>query len=507
MRGSTIHLWLEHLALAEASDRGQAVIIALAREGVPADPCCGGPRSSPRTSSRRRAREQRGRRGCGDRPGAIGPQAGRCLQAFWSVPAAALMTHLQNTPRGLSSEVARQRLSGAASQRPGAGRITQVLMLLLAQFRSPIILTLLVAATLSFSLRDATDALIILAIVLISGLLGFWQEWGAADAVAKLLALVQVRATVLREDRPVEVPVEQVVPGDVVVLDAGDVIPGDGRILEARDLFVSEATLTGETFPVEKGVGLVPPDAPLARRTNCLYLGTSVVSGTARLLVVHTGRQTESRGAAAPAAGDRVRARHPPLRLPAAGGHPPAGLGRLAINVVLHRPVLESLLFALQCRRSGLGFGDWPRSGRVTCASRNEDLAAGPAARSSTRPAACGPRCRRSAERTLDRRSWPSIWTSPATRSSTRSPTTSSASGSACWSTRDGRHRIITKGALAGILEVCSTAEAGDGRSGRVLRPAAADRAAIRRVQRPGLPGAGGRLRGCRGRDRHRQGP
>jgi magnesium-transporting ATPase (P-type) len=263
-------------------------------------------------------------------------------------------------------------------------------MLLLAQFRSPIILTLLVAVTLSFSLRDATDALIILAIVLISGLLGFWQEWGAADAVAKLLALVQVRATVLREDRPVEVPVEQVVPGDVVVLDAGDVIPGDGRILEARDLFVSEATLTGETFPVEKGVGLVPPDAPLARRTNCLYLGTSVVSGTARLLVVHTGRQTEFGRVS-----EALRLRPPEtefergirrfgsLLLPAAGGHPPAGRGRAPG----HRRLREARRGALRLR---------PQAAQR----------AGP---------------------------------------------------------RDGAHRIITKGALAGILEVCSTAEAATG--------------------------------------------
>src|SRR4029078_13551662 len=130
-------------------------------------------------------------------------------------------------------------------------------------------------------------------IVLASGLLGFEQEWGAADALGKLLALVQTRASVLRDGRPVDVPSEQVVPGDVVLLHAGDIIPGDGRILDEADLFVAEATLTGETFPVEKAVAPVPPDSPLARRTNCVFLGTSVVSGTARLLVVHTGRDTE----------------------------------------------------------------------------------------------------------------------------------------------------------------------------------------------------------------------
>ncbi len=84
-----------------------------------------------------------------------------------------------------------------------------------------------------------------------------------------------------------EVPIAQIVPGDVVVLNAGDIIPGDGRILEARDLFVSE------TFPIDKSVGTTDPDTPLARRTNCLFQATSALSGTAKLLVVHTGRQTE----------------------------------------------------------------------------------------------------------------------------------------------------------------------------------------------------------------------
>ena len=102
-----------------------------------------------------------------------------------------------------------------------AGRGTNALFLLLAQFKSPIILILLFAAVLSLFLGEATDALIILAIVLASGLLGFWQEWGAADALKKLLALVQIKATVLRDGQPVEVPVEQVVPGDVVLLQRG----------------------------------------------------------------------------------------------------------------------------------------------------------------------------------------------------------------------------------------------------------------------------------------------
>ena len=262
-----------------------------------------------------------------------------------------LFRRLRSTPQGLAAEDARQKLCGGRTRLSTAAPGTQALALLLAQFKSPIILILLFAAVLSLFLGEATDALIILAIVLASGLLGFWQERGAADALKKLLALVQTKASVLRDGRPVDVPSEQVVPGDIVLLNAGDIIPGDGRVLVETDLFVAEATLTGETFPVEKAVGAVPPDAPLGRRTNCVFLGTSVVSGTARLLVVRTGRDTEF---------GRISGS---LRL----RPPETGFERgirlfgylllevtlllvlliFAINVALHRAVLESLLFSV----------------------------------------------------------------------------------------------------------------------------------------------------------------
>jgi cation transport ATPase len=100
-----------------------------------------------------------------------------------------------------------------------------------------------------------TPRISILFIVLASGLLGFWQEYRATNAVQRLVALVQVKATVLRDYRPQEIPIEEVVPGDIVALKAGDVIPGDCLMLESRDLFVDEAVLTGETYPVEKQPG------------------------------------------------------------------------------------------------------------------------------------------------------------------------------------------------------------------------------------------------------------
>jgi Mg2+-importing ATPase len=125
------------------------------------------------------------------------------------------------------------------------------------------VLLLLGATAISLFLRDTTDAAIILAIVVASGLLGFWQERGAAGAVEKLLSLVEVKAQVLRGGTAQGVPLGEVVPGDVVLLSAGATAPGDCLLLETRDLFADEATLTGETFPAEKA-GRGPADGDTA---------------------------------------------------------------------------------------------------------------------------------------------------------------------------------------------------------------------------------------------------
>jgi Mg2+-importing ATPase len=114
------------------------------------------------------------------------------------------------------------------------------------------------------------DALIIITILVISGLLGFWQEYGAMNAIQKLVALVQVKATVERDGGTREIPLEEIVPGDIISLKAGDAIPGDCLVLESKDLFVDEATLTGETYPVEKAAAVLAPDVSIHERTNTL---------------------------------------------------------------------------------------------------------------------------------------------------------------------------------------------------------------------------------------------
>jgi Mg2+-importing ATPase len=271
--------------------------------------------------------------------------------AFWAVPASELLGQLQTTPQGLASAEARDRLARVGANLLKPRKRTGELTLLLAQFKSPLILILLFAAGLSFFLHDRADALIIGGIVVASGLLGFWQERGAAHALEKLLAIVKTTIVVLRDGAQAEIPVEEVVPGDVVILSAGGNVPGDCLVLGAESLYVDEAALTGETYPVVKMAQVLPPETPLGQRANSLFMGTHVVSGSARALVVSTGTETEFGRVS-----ERLRLRPPETEFE-------RGVRRFgyllmevtlvlviaifATNVYLRRPVLDSFIFSL----------------------------------------------------------------------------------------------------------------------------------------------------------------
>jgi P-type Mg2+ transporter len=166
-----------------------------------------------------------------------------------------------------------------------------------------------------------------------------------------LLAMVQIKATALRNGSPQDIPVEEIVPGDIVVLNAGDLVPGDCLVDESKDLFVDEATLTGETYPAEKLAGVLAAETPLAKRTNALWMGTHVVSGSAKALVVITGKQTEFGKVS-----ERLKLR--PEETEFERGIRRFGyflmqvtlilvMAIFAINLYLERPVLESVLFSL----------------------------------------------------------------------------------------------------------------------------------------------------------------
>ena len=272
-------------------------------------------------------------------------------QPFWHITADELLPSLGTSLKGLTRKVAEERLLHSGSQITGTHAKTSAIRLFLSQFKSPVILLLLFAAALSFALSDASDTIIILVIVFVSGVLGFWQERGAADAVRKLLATVQIKTKVLRDGVAVDIPVASVVKGDLILLRAGDVITGDSRLLESKDLFVDEACLTGETFPVEKVAGVLPVETALGARTNALFMGTHVVTGTATAAVVLTGKETEFGKIS-----ETLKLRPPETEFER--GTRQFGyllmevtflllIAVFAINVFFSRPVLESLIFAL----------------------------------------------------------------------------------------------------------------------------------------------------------------
>jgi Mg2+-importing ATPase len=249
---------------------------------------------------------------------------------------------------GLTSTEARKRLAEFGENRISSERSGDVLMLFMGQFKSPIILILIGAAIVSLFLQDRTDATLILAIVLASAVLGFWQEYSATNAVAKLRALVETKARVLRDGNETAVPLAEVVPGDIALLSAGAIIPGDGRLLEARELFVNEAALTGETFPAEKSAA----DPSKTDRAKAeVYLGTHVVSGSGKAEIDATGKNTRFGKIA-----ERLRLRRPETEFERGVrrfGYLLAEITLLlvlaifAFNVFLHKPVLDSFLFAL----------------------------------------------------------------------------------------------------------------------------------------------------------------
>lgn len=271
--------------------------------------------------------------------------------AYWSLPPARLFSELNTSRNGLTPADAGQRLKQYGANVIEAQHQATALRLLLSQFKSPLVLILIFAAIVSGIVGEWVDASIVLAIILGSTILGFVQEYTASNTVEKLRSQVTLKSNLLRGGQPQMLPSEQVVPGDLVMLSAGSLIPADGVVLEANDFFVNQAVLTGETFPVEKKPAIVPENASLSQRINCVFRGTSASSGTAQVLIVQTGKATVFGQVA-----DRLRLRPPETEFERGIRH----FGNLltqvmlvmvlivmAVNTFLAKPVIDSLLFAL----------------------------------------------------------------------------------------------------------------------------------------------------------------
>lgn len=195
--------------------------------------------------------------------------------------------------KGLSQSEAAERL-----QRHGRNAIEEtgkrsLMFLFVHQFKSPIVLLLLLAVALSFWFREWPDGIAILCVILINAAMGFYMEFQAEQSMKALKKMSEATCKVVREGRIREMDSEAVVPGDILFLEAGDIVSADGRIITLSQLQADESALTGESIPVEKQTRALPAPTSLAERNNMLYKGTSITKGNGYMITTATGMNTE----------------------------------------------------------------------------------------------------------------------------------------------------------------------------------------------------------------------
>ncbi|AKB62031.1 calcium-transporting P-type ATPase, PMR1-type [Methanosarcina mazei] len=204
----------------------------------------------------------------------------------------AVLKTLDTSETGLSSGEAENRLKKYGKNELKEEEKTSVFKLLFSQFKSFLILILIVAALVSAFLGELVDALVILFTVFLAGVLGFVQEYRAEESIKLLKSLTSPEALVVRDGKEVKVPSSLLVPGDILILQAGDRIPADARLLEAQSLKIDESSLTGESVPVEKSIKILLPETPQPDRKNMAYTGTSVTYGRGKAVITATGMST-----------------------------------------------------------------------------------------------------------------------------------------------------------------------------------------------------------------------
>jgi len=280
-------------------------------------------------------------------------QAAPEISELTTVSLPELVERLHSKTSGLSTADASCILKKVGPNRVQSTKRKGLLSSFGERFSNPLVLILLFAAAVSAFTGDISSFVIIAAIVLMSVILDVTQEYQAQNAAEKLQKQVALSAKALRDGQPVEVPVAEIVPGDVVLLAAGDLVPADSRLLESRDLYVDEAALTGEAYPAEKdtvpGAGAVARESTLPR--NMVFMGSSVVSGTAKALIVATGPKAQLGSIAG-----TLQKPSPPTAFSVAIQNFGMMIVKITaflvlfvvlVNIMFHRPLLESFLFAL----------------------------------------------------------------------------------------------------------------------------------------------------------------
>ena len=214
------------------------------------------------------------------------------VENFWTKEVSYWFQQTNSSENGLSQAQAEKLLKDQGTHQLNPSRFRSEALLFFRQFKSPIMLLMIGAVLISSFVGETSDVLIILTIVLSSGLLSFFQERNAGRVVEKLKSMISIKSTVLRDGIPQEVNTTSVVPGDVVLFNAGDMIPADCILITAEELHANESSLTGESFPIRKSVTVFDAEVDLTKRINCLWEGTNIVSGTGMALVIQTGEDT-----------------------------------------------------------------------------------------------------------------------------------------------------------------------------------------------------------------------
>jgi Mg2+-importing ATPase len=205
-----------------------------------------------------------------------------------------LYTEFCSSLNGLSEREAKARLKQFGPNEPSKRKKPPFFSLLFSKFTNPLVIILIIIALFSVFFGERISAAIVSLIILLSVILSFSQEYRSEKAVEKLNTMVRSKVIAIRAGKSIEMNLFELVPGDIVELDAGDMIPADLRIVQSKDLFINQAALTGESFPVEKFPNPVKAeDAASAELTNIAYMGSSVVSGQGKALVIKTGEATQ----------------------------------------------------------------------------------------------------------------------------------------------------------------------------------------------------------------------
>ena len=213
---------------------------------------------------------------------------------MWTVSEGELLKRFNTSSSGLSSEAAARTLDEVGPNSVAVGHQHTVIRDLLHRCRNPLVIQLLIIATVSYIMGDLRSTVVVGGMVFLSVFVSYVQEARSSKAVEKLQKMVKTTTTVFRDGKEIEVPLDDVVPGEVVILTAGSLIPADLRILSAKDFFVSQSALTGESMPVEKNAeSNQPPGRAAFEFTNACFMGGNVLSGSARGVALATGARTQ----------------------------------------------------------------------------------------------------------------------------------------------------------------------------------------------------------------------